>query len=100
MSNKNKHRQHAATRKLAQRQQPVHTGPYRTGAWQNATPCPDQNMGKRSDHEKHIEKYITNQKEGSAEGARRNWSVCAGLVLYTNCQMRKSSMPVCQWRAA
>ena len=94
-SNKNKFRRHAATRRLAQRRQTVHTDPYRTGAWQKATPCPDQKMGKRTVHENDIEEHIANQKECSVERACRNRSVCAGIVPYTKRQMRKSSMPVC-----
>ena len=72
----------------------------RTGAWQNAIACSDQKMGKRTDHENDIEEDIANQKECSFERAGRNRSVCAGIVLYTKCQMRKSSVPMCQRRTA
>ncbi len=98
--NKRKRRQHAATKSLAQRRQAVHTGPYWTGAWLSATPCPDQKIDKRTDHENGIEEHIANQNECSIEGTRRNRSICAGIVLYPKDQMRKSSMPVCQRRTA
>ena len=98
-SNHINYRRHAATQPLAQRRA-VHTDPFWTGAWQSVTPCPNYQMGNRSDYENPIEKDIGTQKECSFERARRNRSVCAGVILYTKRQMRKFSMPVCQRRAA